>query len=184
MLDFGSVFRICNIGDGDVTLSAVGQNAGQGRQMLMSSDQDVNSSAYLTDSERDALISRMKVAWNALPPEKQAALKPMLDNAHQQLANYLSTGAPPEEHARPLLHMKSYLTDDWDKHLDALGVPSARAKSYLRKPSRSKWDREVKYSAQVSIRNSTSDGRWLRVQSGLRTYYTDIRFPLEVQKSS
>ena len=68
-------------------------------------DEGVNSSAYLTDPERDALIARMKVAWNALPPGKQAALKPALDAAHQQFASYLSTGAPPDEHTRPLLQI-------------------------------------------------------------------------------
>jgi hypothetical protein len=82
---------------------------------IMAFDEGVNSSAYLTDIERDALIARMKLAWNALPPDKQAALKPVLDDAHQQFARYLSTGAPPDEHTRPLLRMKSYLTDDWDE---------------------------------------------------------------------
>jgi hypothetical protein len=91
---------------------------------IMSLDQDTNSAAYLTDSERDMLITRMKVAWNALPPDKQAALKPVLDEAHLQLGNYLNSGAPPQEHIRPLLQMKSYLTDDWDGHLDSLRLPS------------------------------------------------------------
>jgi hypothetical protein len=86
----------------------------------MAFDVGINSSAYLTDLERDALVARMKVAWNALPPDKRAALKPALDGAHQQFASYLSTGAPPDEHTRPLLQMKSYLTDDWDGHLDSL----------------------------------------------------------------
>jgi hypothetical protein len=86
----------------------------------MAIDEGVNSSAYLTDIERDALIARMKLAWNALPPDKQAALKPVLDNAHQQFASYLSTGKPPDEHTRPLLGMKSYLTNDWDGHLESL----------------------------------------------------------------
>ena len=47
----------------------------------MAFDEGVNTCAYLTDIERDALIARMKVAWNALPPDKQAALKPVLEGA-------------------------------------------------------------------------------------------------------
>lgn len=36
----------------------------------MSFDQEANTSAFLTDSERDALIARLKLAWSALPPQK------------------------------------------------------------------------------------------------------------------
>jgi hypothetical protein len=40
-----------------------------------------------------------------------------------QFASSAITGAPPEEHTRPLLQMKNYLTDDWDGHLDGLRLP-------------------------------------------------------------
>lgn len=61
----------------------------------------------------------------ASAPEKQAELKPLLDTGHKQLADYLEIGTSPSTHARALLQMKSYLTDDWDGHLESLQLPSA-----------------------------------------------------------
>jgi hypothetical protein len=81
----------------------------------------------LTIAQREALIARLRTAWNNLPPEKQSALKPMIDDAHQQLGAFLQNGRPPDHHARPLLRMKSYLTGDWDQHLKQLGEPINQA---------------------------------------------------------
>ncbi|MGB8494251.1 MAG: hypothetical protein WCE53_07640 [Candidatus Acidiferrum sp.] len=47
----------------------------------MANGQDVSNNQPLTDAQRDAFIARMKTAWANLPDDKQAALKPLLDDA-------------------------------------------------------------------------------------------------------
>jgi hypothetical protein len=86
-----------------------------------------NSGEALTIADRDALVARMQTAWKNLPPDKQAALKPMLDDSHGQLAELVATGAPPAPHTDQTLRMKSYLTGDWDGHLQALHQPQNQA---------------------------------------------------------
>jgi hypothetical protein len=90
----------------------------------MANDQDVSNNHPLTDAQRDALIARMKTAWANLPDDKQDDLKPLIEDAHQQFANYLQTGTTPEHRFHPILRMKSYLTDDWDGHVQRLDYPS------------------------------------------------------------
>jgi hypothetical protein len=80
----------------------------------------VSNNQPLTDAQRDALIARMKTAWANVPDDKKAALKPLLDDAHQQFANFLQNGTLPEHKVHPILRMKSYLTDDWDEHVQRL----------------------------------------------------------------
>jgi hypothetical protein len=77
---------------------------------------DGSNSQPLTDAQRDELIARMKTAWANLPADKQAELKPMLDDAHSQFGNYLETGTLAHPKLRPLLRLKSFLTGDWDGH--------------------------------------------------------------------
>jgi hypothetical protein len=84
---------------------------------------DVSVNESMTVAQRAALITRLKTAWNNLPAETQARLKPRLDSAHNQLGTLLSTGTPPDHKNQHLLRMKSYLTDDWDGHLQGLGQP-------------------------------------------------------------
>jgi hypothetical protein len=78
--------------------------------------QDGSNSQPLTDAQRAELIARMKTAWANLPPDEQAKLKPMLDDAHNQFGQYLDTGALPHPKLRPILRLKSFLTGDWDGH--------------------------------------------------------------------
>ncbi len=89
----------------------------------MSNGQDVSNNQPLTEAQRDALVARMKAAWAKLPPDTQAALKPMLENAHQQLLNYLNTGTPPDHQVHQILRMKSFLTDDWEGQMQRLDRP-------------------------------------------------------------
>ena len=89
----------------------------------MSDELNVTNSESLTVAQRDALVARLRKAWNNLPADKQEEIKPLLDDAHQQLADFLATGAPPDHSAQQILRMKSYLTDDWDGHLEQLGQP-------------------------------------------------------------
>jgi hypothetical protein len=91
----------------------------------MPDSQDVSNSTPLTEAQRNALIARMKSAWANLPDDKKAALKPLLEDAHQQLDNYLRTGTPPKHDVHSILRMKSYLTDDWDGHVQRLDQPLA-----------------------------------------------------------
>lgn len=86
---------------------------------MLTSPQGTNDTP-LTNAQRDALVARMKIAWAALSPDQKTALRPVLENAHQQLADYISTGTPPAHEVRAILHMKSYLTDDWDGHAQTL----------------------------------------------------------------
>jgi hypothetical protein len=87
----------------------------------------VSFNESITVAQRDALIQRLQTAWNNLPPDTQAALKPMLDDSHQQLAAFIATGKPPKHNTQQTLRMKSYLTGDWDGHLNNLGQPINQA---------------------------------------------------------
>ena len=93
----------------------------------MPNGQDVSNNQPLTDAQRDALIARMKTAWANLPDDKQAALKPLLEDAHQQLGSFLEEGTPPQHRVHNILRMKSYLTGDWDGHVERLDQPVAEA---------------------------------------------------------
>ena len=88
---------------------------------------DVSYNESITVAQRDALLERLRTAWNNLPPEVQAALKPTLDNGHEQLRAFLATGAPPSPATQQTLRMKSYLTGDWDGQLARLGQPINQA---------------------------------------------------------
>lgn len=89
----------------------------------MVDETSASSGTTLTDAERSAWITRMKAAWAKLPADKKADLMPLLDNAHQQLANYLKIGVPPKHEVHTVLRMKSYLTNDWDGHIQKLDRP-------------------------------------------------------------
>jgi hypothetical protein len=91
----------------------------------MANDNEIGNSQTLTVAQQDALIARMKTAWANLPDDKQAALKPLLEDAHQQLGDFLDTGRPPEHQVHQILRLKSYLTDDWDGHVQRLDQPIA-----------------------------------------------------------
>lgn len=54
----------------------------------MADDVDVSTSGSLTLAQRNALIERLKTAWKNLPADKQAALKPTLDEAHGKFARF------------------------------------------------------------------------------------------------
>jgi len=81
---------------------------------------DASGSEVLTVAERAALVQRLKAAWDNLPADTQAELKPMLDDAHQQLGQYLATGSSPAHEMQQILTMKSHLTQDWDGHVETL----------------------------------------------------------------
>ncbi|MBB6143042.1 hypothetical protein HNQ77_000986 [Silvibacterium bohemicum] len=89
----------------------------------MPDELDVSFNESITVAQRDALLQRLKTAWANLPPATQAALKPMLDDGHQQLAALVEHGTPPDSSTHQTLGMKSYLTGDWDGHLASLGQP-------------------------------------------------------------
>src|SRR5580704_15460402 len=89
----------------------------------MPDELDVSFNESITVAERDALLRRLKTAWANLPPETQAAIKPMLDDGHRQLAAYLDNGTAPDSSTHQTLRMKSYLTGDWDGQLARLGQP-------------------------------------------------------------
>lgn len=93
----------------------------------MPDELDVSHTEALTNAQRDALLARLKTAWNNLPAQTQTDLKPLLNEAHEQLAVYAGGGKSPDPHLRPILRMKSYLTDDWDGHLQTLGQPINQA---------------------------------------------------------
>jgi len=95
----------------------------------MTEERDAISSEHLTVAERDALIARLQKAWTNLPPETQAALKPMLDDSHQQLTSLVKEGTPPSHNTQQTLRMKSYLTGDWDGYLQLLGQPINQVQS-------------------------------------------------------
>jgi hypothetical protein len=89
----------------------------------MADELDVSFNESITVAQRDALLQRLMTAWANLPPETQAAIKPVLDDGHQQLAAYLDNGTPPDSSTHQTLRMKSYLTGDWDGQLARLGQP-------------------------------------------------------------
>ncbi|MGI4830415.1 MAG: metallophosphoesterase family protein [Janthinobacterium lividum] len=74
----------------------------------------------LTIAERDVLIGRLQTAWKDLSPDAQAAVRPLLERGHQELADYVASGKPPAHHTQMTLRLKSYLTNDWDAHLARL----------------------------------------------------------------
>jgi Calcineurin-like phosphoesterase len=57
---------------------------------------------------------RLKIAWDLLPPDKKAAVGPMIEAAHRQLQAYQATGKAPHDPsiAHQLILTKSALTDD------------------------------------------------------------------------
>ena len=85
----------------------------------MESGLDISNNLPLTEEQKSSYITRMKAAWARLPDEKKAALKPMLDEAHQQYAGFVAKKTPPQHKFHNILRMKSYLTNDWDGHLQA-----------------------------------------------------------------
>jgi len=89
----------------------------------MPDELDASFSESMTVAQRDALVARLRTAWNNLPPGTQDQLKPILDEAHQQVANLVATGTPPSHDLHTLLRIKSYLTGDWDNHLAKIGQP-------------------------------------------------------------
>jgi hypothetical protein len=95
----------------------------------MPDELDAASVETLTNAQRDALVTRLKAAWNNLPADRQETLKPLLDAGHGQLASFVQNGVHPEPAMRPLLRIKSYLTDDWDGHLGNFGQPLNQAQA-------------------------------------------------------
>lgn len=89
----------------------------------MPNELDVSFSDSITVAQRDALIARLRTAWNNLPPATQDQLKPILEDGHDQFANYVATGTPPSHDVHTVLRIKSYLTNDWDGHLAKIGQP-------------------------------------------------------------
>ena len=82
-------------------------------------DSQLPYTSDLTESLKAALAERMKEAWARLPKDTQNHLKPLLDTAHAQFADFVKTGAPPDHELHTILRMKSHLTDDWDGLIDA-----------------------------------------------------------------
>jgi hypothetical protein len=97
----------------------------------MADELDVSFNASITVAQRDALLRRLKAARANLPPETQAALKPMLEYGHRQLAAYLCNGTPADSSTHQTLRMKSYLTGDSDSQLARLGQRINNAPRHL-----------------------------------------------------
>ena len=74
----------------------------------------------MTDGEQDGWLARLRTAWDRLPAGTQSQLKPMLDQGHSELEKYVVSGQPPAPPAHGTLRLKSYLTRDWDGHLQKL----------------------------------------------------------------
>src|SRR5260370_33239190 len=91
----------------------------------MGNGQKTNSSPPLTSEQQDALVARAKTAWANLPPGTQAAIKPLLENAHQQLGDFLDAGKAIDHSVHAIIGLKSHLTGDWDGHLQRLHQPIA-----------------------------------------------------------
>jgi hypothetical protein len=83
----------------------------------LESSQDISNNQPLNDEQKFTYIERMKAAWAKLPEDKKAALKPTLDEADAEYANFLNTKKAPQHKFHNILRMKSYLTDDWDGKL-------------------------------------------------------------------
>jgi hypothetical protein len=77
---------------------------------------DVSNNQPLTPDKKNELIARMKTAWTNLPDDKKKAIKPLLDDAHKELGDFIRTGKAPKHRFHNVLRMKSYLTYDWDEH--------------------------------------------------------------------
>jgi hypothetical protein len=83
-------------------------------------DDQIAANSDLNESEKAALIARLKSAWARLPEGAREEIKPLLDTAHQQFSAFLQLGTPPDHDLHSILRMKSYLTDDWDGQLQLL----------------------------------------------------------------
>ena len=90
-------------------------------------DATKNKPQPLTDAEKQDYIARMKAAWKNLPPDKRTALEPLLEEGHRQFGDFVQTGKAPEHRLHNVLRMKSYLTDDQDKHLANHAAAVAKA---------------------------------------------------------
>ncbi len=93
----------------------------------MPDESSASTGESLTVAQRDALVTRLQAAWKNLPADKQSLLKPMLQDSHRQLGQLLENGTPPAHETQQTLRMKSYLTGDWDGHLEALHQPINQA---------------------------------------------------------
>jgi len=91
----------------------------------MTKSANIKDSEPLTIEQKAELIARMKIAWAKLPADTKAAVAPLLDNAHQQLGDFLSNGTPPDHSVHHILRMKSYLTNDHDGLIRRLDHPAA-----------------------------------------------------------
>src|SRR5215475_15432830 len=79
---------------------------------------------YVVDSSAAA---RFRRAWATLPPDKQAAVKPILDRAHQQLCDYVQKGRPADwrKMKRQVVLGNTALTYDKDGVVPRLPPPQA-----------------------------------------------------------
>jgi len=62
----------------------------------------------ITVAQRDALVARLRTAWNNLPPTTRAQLKPILDEGHDQFVDFVATGKPPSHDFHAVLRIKSF----------------------------------------------------------------------------
>ena len=77
----------------------------------------------MTVAQRDALVTRLQAAWNSLPAATQAALRPALDDGHNQFASWINGGPAPTHHTQMTLRVKSYLQNDYEGLLAQAGHP-------------------------------------------------------------
>ena len=128
----------------------------------MESSLDISNNLPLTNEQKSSYITRMKAAWARLPDEKKAELKPMLDEANQQYADFVANKTPPQHKFHNILRMKSYLTNDWD----------GRSKQRLR----SSLGRRERFLGPENTSSLIRAGNWLRVRYGSKICCTSIRF--------
>ena len=68
---------------------------------------DVSNNQPLTPDKKNELIARMKTASTNLPDDKKKAIKPLLDDAHQELGDFIRTGKALKHKFHNVLRMKA-----------------------------------------------------------------------------
>ena len=85
----------------------------------MESSLDISNNLPLTEEQKSSYITRMKAAWARLPDDKKAALKPMLDEANQQYADFVAKKEPPQHRFHNVLRMRELSDERLGGHVKA-----------------------------------------------------------------
>jgi hypothetical protein len=87
------------------------------------------------------MAERLKIAWALLPPDKKAAIQPMIDAAHEQLRLYVNTGQATHIPGIPhqLLLAKTAINDDVEGLAAQLPEPDAALAKIIVDPGGAIW---------------------------------------------